>query len=106
MVSGEVYRPIDRHYVSQYQTNTIWKISSTSESYQRCEFSWDGRNFCHEVFFRIYFPLAVEVHNRLFIDSLRSTVVERIKKLLLGFTQSKYSPWPSVLTSPSWIGEN
>ena len=58
--------------------------------------------FCHEAFFRMYLPLALEVYNRLFIESLGVLVVNEIKKHLLGScTQSKYSPCPSVLTSPS-----
>ena len=33
-------------------------------------------------------------------------VVDKITKHLLGFTQSKYSPWPSLYTSPARVGEN
>ena len=59
--------------------------------------------FCYEVYFRMYLPLALEVFYRLFIDSKCSMAVDKIKKHLLGLTQSKYSPWPSV---DSEFGEN
>ena len=59
--------------------------------------------FCYEVYFRLYLPLALEVFYRLFIDSKCFMAVDKIKKHLLGFTQSKYSPWPSV---DSGFGEN
>ena len=48
---------------------------STSGSRQRCVFSREGRIFGHEVFFRMYLPLALQVYTRLFIDSLGFIVV-------------------------------
>ena len=77
------------------------KGQSTSGSYLRCVFSLEVHYFCQEVFFSMYLPLVWEVYNRLFIDSLGVMVVFQIKKHLLGLTQTKNSPWPSVLTSPS-----
>ena len=52
-------------------------------------FSREGRIFCqcHEVFFRMYLSLVLEVYNRLFIDSLGFMVVDKIKKYQLGLTQ-------------------
>ena len=35
----------------------------------------------------MYLPLALEVHNRLIIDSLGFMVVDKIRKHLLGLTQ-------------------
>ena len=46
--------------------------------------------FCHEVFFRMYIPLDLEAYNRVFIDSVGFMVIDKIKKHLLGLTQSKY----------------
>ena len=43
------------------------------------------------------------MYNNMFIDSLCFMVVDKIKKHLLGLTQS---PWPSVLISISGFGEN
>ena len=40
--------------------------------------------FCHEAFFRTYLPLALDVYNRLFIESLGVLVVNEIRKHLLG----------------------
>ena len=51
----------------------------------------EGRVFCHEVFFITYLLLALEVYNKLFIDSLGIMVVDTIKRHPLGFTQSKLS---------------
>ena len=44
-------------------------------------FHREGRSFCHQVFFRMYSSLALEVHNRLSIDSLGFMSVDIIKKL-------------------------
>ena len=62
---------------------------SASGSCQIRVFSRKGFVFCHEVFFRIYLalPLALEVYNRMLIDSLCRMAVDEFKKLLLGFTQ-------------------
>ena len=40
--------------------------------------------FCHEVFFRMYLPLALKVYDRLPIDSLGFMVAGRIKNHLSG----------------------
>ena len=48
---------------------------------------WKGHTFCNEVFFRMYFPLALEVYNRLFIESLGFMAVDIIEKYLLGLAQ-------------------
>ena len=56
-----------------------------------------GRSFCHEVFYRMYVPLALEVYNRPFIDNLGFMAVDKIKKHLLG---------PSFLPSPCRFGQN
>ena len=61
---------------------------STSRGSKRCAFSKEGRTFYHEVFFRMYVPLALEVYNRLFIDNLGFMAVHEIKKLILGLNQS------------------
>ena len=53
---------------------------------QRCILSQEGRIFVHEVFVRMYSPLALEVYNRLI--SLGFMVVDGIKKHLLGLTES------------------
>ena len=45
--------------------------------------------FCHEVFFRMYLPLDLEMYNILFIDSLGFMEGDKIKKHLFGLTQSK-----------------
>ena len=58
----------------------------TSEGSKRCLFSQGGRIFCHEVFIRMYVPLALEVYDRLFIDNKGCMAVHTIKKHLLGFT--------------------
>ena len=73
-----------------------------------CIFSRERRIFGHEVFFRMYSPLALELYNRLFIYRLGLMTVHKIKKHFLGFTQSKYLllSLAAVLTSPSWFGEN
>ena len=42
--------------------------------------------FWYEVYLRMYLPLTLKMYNRLFIDSLGITVVERIKKHVLGLT--------------------
>ena len=60
--------------------------------------------FCYKVLFRMYLSVALVEYNRLFIDRFGFLVVNRIKKHLLGLTQSKSSPWPSVLISR--FGEN
>ena len=44
--------------------------------------------FCHEVFFRVYLALALDVYNRLFIDCLGFIAVDQIKKHIMGLTQS------------------
>ena len=46
----------------------------------------------------MYLPLALEEYN---IDSLGFMAVDKIKKHLLGLTQSKILTGPSVLISPS-----
>ena len=56
-------------------------------------------------FFRMYLLLALKVYSRMLIDSLCFMGVDKIKKHLLGFIQSKYSPLPSVLTIPSAFNE-
>ena len=61
---------------------------SISGGCQRYVFSREGHIFCHEVFFRMYLPLASDVHNKLFIDMLSFIVVVKIKKHLL--TQGVY----------------
>ena len=38
-----------------------------------------GHIFCHEVFFRMYLPLALEVYNRLSIDNLGFMAEDKIK---------------------------
>ena len=43
---------------------------------------------CHEVFFRMYLPLALEVYNQSFIGSLSLMAVGKFKKHLLGLTKS------------------
>ena len=48
----------------------------TSRSCHRCVFSREGRVLCHEVFFRMYLPLALEVKNTLFIESLCLMVID------------------------------
>ena len=50
--------------------------------------SLEGRIVCHAVFFRMYLPLALEVYNRLFINSLGFMVVDKVKTHLLRLTQS------------------
>ena len=40
------------------------------------KFSREGCIICNEVFIRMYLPLALEVYNRLFIDSLDFMVVD------------------------------
>ena len=50
-----------------------------------------GTYFCHEVSFRMYLPLALEVCTRLFIDNLGFMAVDEITKKLLGLTPI-YSP--------------
>ena len=73
-------------------TSGHYSLSSTSGNYERCAFSWEGCFFfCHEVFFSMYLPLALEVYNRLFMGSLGLMAVAKIKKHLLGLTQM-YSP--------------
>ena len=70
------------HFPSFPQPVTLpSRAVSTSGSCERCVFSWEGRSkvFSNEVFFRMYLPLALEVYNRLFIDSLGFMAVERIK---------------------------
>ena len=42
---------------------------SISGSCQRYIFQWEGHIFCHEVFFRVYLPLDLEVYYRTFIDN-------------------------------------
>ena len=54
----------------------------------------------------MYLPLALDVYNRLFIDRLGFMEVDEIKKSMSGFTQSKYSPWQTVLIPSSGFGEN
>ena len=56
--------------------------------------------FAMKYFFGMYSPLALDVYNRLFVDSLGLMAVDTTKKHMLGLTQSKYLPWPSVLTHP------
>ena len=43
----------------------------------------------------MYLPVALEVYNRLFMDILSFTRVDKIKKHLFGLTQSIYLPRPS-----------
>ena len=42
-----------------------------------CHRSEEGRLFGHKVFFTLYLPLALEVYNGLFIDSLSFLVVDK-----------------------------
>ena len=71
--------------------NHLFKIVSLSfysspEVARSADFHW--------IFIRMYLLLGLEVFNRLFIDSIGFMVGDKIMKhLLLGFTQSKYSPW-------------
>ena len=44
----------------------------------------------------MYLPLDLEVYHRLFIDSLGFMAVDRIKKHLLGFTESKLTAAVSI----------
>ena len=74
----------------------------TSGSWQKGVFSWEGRIFCHKVFFRMFVPLALEVYNRLFIDSLGFRLVDNIKKHLLS---QIYSIWPSFIFSAFGFGQ-
>ena len=37
---------------------------------------------CHDVFFRMYLPLALEEYSRLFVDSLGFMAVDKVKKHL------------------------
>ena len=50
-----------------YSTMHLMIMLSTSGSCQRCVVLREGHIFCHEVFFRMYLPLALEMYNRLFI---------------------------------------
>ena len=58
------------------------------------------------IFFRMYLALALEVYNRLFINTFGFMVVDKIKKHMLGLAQPNNSPLPSVLTLPFGFGEN
>ena len=51
-----------------YTTNTIYYLPP--EVAGGAYFDRRDVSYCHEVLFRMYLPLALEVHNRLFIDSL------------------------------------
>ena len=44
--------------------------------------------FTERTYFRMYFPLALEMYNKLFIDGLVFMAVDQIKKHILGLTQS------------------
>ena len=52
-------------HVGSSERREIISFLSTSGSCQRCAFSWEGHIFCHEVYFRMYLPLALEVYNLL-----------------------------------------
>ena len=52
------------------------EIYVKSVSCERYIFSREGHILCHEVFFRMNLPLALEVYNRLFIDSLGFNTVD------------------------------
>ena len=62
--------------------------------------------FCHEVFFRMYLPLALKVYDRLPIDSLGFMVAGRIKNHLSGLIHQIYSHWRSFLPSPFKFRQN
>ena len=82
-----------------------YTIISTSGGCERYVFSREGRIFCHEVFFRMYLPLALEVHNRLIIDSLGFMVVDKIRKHLLGVTQLNILTVALILPEGEGSGE-
>ena len=52
-----------------------WDISPNSGS---CVFSREGPISCHKVFLRVYFPLALEVCNCLFIDDVGFMTADNI----------------------------
>ena len=52
----------------------------TSGSCERSVFSWERQLLCHEVFFRMYKPLAKEITRRVFMDCLGFMAVNGIKK--------------------------
>ena len=66
---------------------------------------------CHEVFFRMYLPLAFKVYKMLSIDSIGFVVVDIIKKRPLVFTESNtqlgvhFSPHPTGLVRTEGIVE-
>ena len=51
-------------------------------------FHWRDVFLAMKYFFRMSLPLALEVCNRLFIDSFGFMAVDKIKNHLLGLTQS------------------
>ena len=50
--------------------------------------------------------MTQKIHGKYVGFNLGFMVVDTFEKHLLGSTQSKYSPWPLVLTSPSRVSEN
>ena len=62
---------------------------SISFSCQTWVFSQEGCILLHEVFFKMNLPLALDVYNKMFIDSLGFVVVDKSRKYLLGLTHSK-----------------
>ena len=67
------------------------RLLRTAGSCERCILSWEVHIFGHEVFFRMYLPLERKV-DELVNCCLGFEVVTKLKKHLLGLTQSKYSP--------------
>ena len=60
--------------------------------------------FCHEVFFRMYLPLALEVYNMLFVDSLKGFMaVNEFKKYLLGRFQTDVLTFALISGLTLWV---
>ena len=57
---------------------------STYVSCERCILSWEGRIVCCDIFLRMYVPLVLE----LCIDTFGFMAVDKIKKHLLGLSQT------------------
>ena len=63
--------------VSHLNPRTYWIIPPLVK-----HVSWEGQIYFHEAFFRMHLPLALEVYNGLFIDSLGFMAVDSIEKHL------------------------